>query len=78
MQAAAAEISADGQKVFARDRLLTVAQVAKRLTLSQSSIYNMINSGQLRAIRLAVGKGLRVRESVLDEFVKKREMAFCE
>jgi hypothetical protein len=47
-------------------KLLTVAQCAKRTPFSEPQIRARINSGQLRAIRLA--GGVFVHEDVLAEF----------
>ena len=51
-------------------RLLKVPDVAARLTLSRSKTYELIDDGELRAIR--VGRARRVPESEVDRFVAVR------
>ena len=47
------------------DRLLTVVEVAAGLRVHRMSVYRMIHSGQLPAIRLARNGALRVSETEL-------------
>lgn len=49
------------------DRVLTVAEVAKRLSCGTGSVYRLISDGDLAAFR--VGRLLRVRESALSAFM---------
>ena len=51
-------------------QLLRVAEVAARLTLSRSKTYELITSGELRALR--VGRSRRVLASELERFVAHR------
>ena len=51
-------------------RLLKVPDVAARLTLSRSKTYELIQTGELRAIR--VGRARRVPESEAERFVALR------
>ena len=51
-------------------RLLKVPDVAARLTLSRSKTYGLIQTGELRAIR--VGCARRVPESEVERFVASR------
>jgi excisionase family DNA binding protein len=51
-------------------RLLRVSAVAARLTLSRSKTYELIQTGELRAIR--VGRARRVPESEVERFVALR------
>ena len=51
-------------------RLLKVPDLAARLTLSRSKTYELIQTGELRAIR--VGRARRVPESEVDRFVALR------
>jgi excisionase family DNA binding protein len=56
----------------AGDRLLTVAEVAGTMRVSNMTIYRMIKSGELPAIR--VGKNYRIRESDLDRYLDERQV----
>lgn len=51
-------------------RLLRIPLVAERLTLSRSKTYELIQSGELRAIR--VGRARRVPEAELERFIAMR------
>jgi excisionase family DNA binding protein len=54
-------------------RLLTAGQVAARLALSKQSVYRMIASDDLPAIRLGgVGHSLRVDEADLEQWLRAR------
>src|SRR3990172_4189245 len=50
------------------DTLLTVAEVARRLRLSEVTVRRHIRAGSLKAVR--VGRGIRVREEDLDTFIQ--------
>lgn len=50
--------------------LLTVRQVCERLHLSKPTVYELLNSGQLKS--LTIGRSRRIPEDVLDEFVAER------
>ena len=47
--------------------LLTVAEVAEVLRVSNMTVYRLIKSGELSALR--VGKNYRIRESELEAFL---------
>ena len=49
------------------NKLLTLQQVADRLQVSKSSVYNWLRSGRLRAVK--AGKLWRVPESALEDFL---------
>lgn len=55
------------------DRMLTAQQVADRLNVSRSTIYNLIKDGSLRSHRIGKGrvrpKGLRIPESAVDDYL---------
>ena len=51
-----------------RDRLLTVGEVAGELRVSNMTVYRLIKSGQLPAIR--VGKNYRLRQQDLEEYLR--------
>jgi excisionase family DNA binding protein len=57
--------------VALREPLLTVADVAELLRVSEASIYRWIASGELRARRLGRGRSLRIRVAVeeVDRFL---------
>lgn len=54
---------------FPEVRFLTVAEVAATMRVSKMTVYRMVHSGELPAIR--VGKSFRVREEVLDDYLKR-------
>ncbi len=49
-------------------RLLTVAEVAAIMRLSKMTVYRMVNSGTLPALK--VGRSIRVPEHVVDEYLR--------
>ncbi len=53
-----------------RSRFLTVAEVAEELRVSSMTVYRLIKSEQLPAIR--VGKSLRIREDDVERFLAGR------
>lgn len=50
--------------------LLTVREVAAAMRVSSMTVYRLINSGDLRAIR--VGKHFRIRQHDLDAYLDAR------
>ena len=52
-----------------RPRLLTVQEVADQLRVSTMTVYRLIKSGDLRAMR--VGKSFRLREEDIDAYLAK-------
>jgi len=50
--------------------LLTVGEVAGIMRVSNMTVYRLIKSGQLAAIR--VGKNYRIRQSDLDRYLTER------
>ncbi len=50
--------------------LLTVADAAKRLSLSRTYTYELVMSGELESLKL--GKSRRIPVKALDEFVETR------
>ncbi len=60
--------SSDGASAF-----VTVAEVAKRLRLSNMTVYRLINSGELPALR--IGKSYRLREEDVDRYLSARYTA---
>lgn len=54
------------------DRLLTVAEVAATMRISNMTVYRLIKSGDLPAIR--VGKNYRIRESDMNRYLDDRQV----
>jgi excisionase family DNA binding protein len=50
-------------------RLLTVAEVAAIMRLSKMTVYRMVNSGQLPALK--VGRSVRIPEHVVDDYLRR-------
>ncbi|MGZ8581370.1 MAG: helix-turn-helix domain-containing protein [Actinomycetota bacterium] len=57
---------------FVTGALLTVAEVAAGMRVSNMTVYRLIKSGELPAVR--VGKGYRIRESELRRFLEERSV----
>lgn len=53
-------------------RFLTVAEVARTLRVSNMTVYRLVNSGQLDAVR--VGRSYRIREGDLQRYLAQRYM----
>ena len=54
------------------DTLLTVTEVAEAMRVSNMTVYRLIKTGQLPAVR--VGKNYRIRESELHRFLAERSV----
>lgn len=52
------------------DQLLTVAEVAELLRVSTMTVYRLIRSGELPAVR--VGRNYRVRQRDLDGYLQEQ------
>jgi len=65
-------MSMTGARGFGNDRLLTVAEVAAVMRVSNMTVYRLIKGGELPAIR--VGKNYRVRESHVDAYLSTRSV----
>ncbi|MDN5853569.1 MAG: helix-turn-helix domain-containing protein [Actinomycetia bacterium] len=48
---------------------LTVAEVAGRIRVSKMTVYRLVHSGQLDAVR--VGRSFRVPEEAVDEYIRR-------
>jgi excisionase family DNA binding protein len=55
---------------FLREKLMTVAEVATAMRVSNMTVYRLIKAGQLSAIR--VGKNYRIRETEVDRYLTER------
>jgi excisionase family DNA binding protein len=62
---------ADAQP-FVTGALLTVAEVAAGMRVSNMTVYRLIKSGELPAVR--VGKAYRIREAELQRFLEERSV----
>lgn len=51
------------------DQLLDIPEVARRLKVSQRTVWMLLQSHQLESVHL--GRARRVRESALDRFVSE-------
>jgi excisionase family DNA binding protein len=49
---------------------LTVAEVARALRVSNMTVYRLVNSGRLPAVR--VGRGYRIREEDVRRYLEQR------
>jgi excisionase family DNA binding protein len=56
----------------AGDRLLTVAEVASIMRVSNMTVYRLIKGSELPALR--VGKNYRIRESEVDRYLLDRQV----
>jgi excisionase family DNA binding protein len=52
------------------EKYLTVTEVAERLQVHWQSVLTYIKNGELEAVKL--GRGYRISEQAIEEFVKKR------
>ena len=52
--------------------LLTVSEVASAMRVSNMTVYRLIKSGELPAVR--VGKNYRLRETDLERFLEERSV----
>ncbi len=50
-------------------KFLTVAEVAAVMRVSKMTVYRLVHSGELEAVR--VGRSFRVPESAVEEFLAK-------
>lgn len=51
---------------------LTVGEVARYLRVSNMTVYRLVKSGQLPAVR--IGRGYRIREDDVHKYLEKRYM----
>lgn len=55
---------------YVGEPLLTVREVAAMMRVSNMTVYRLIKSGQLPAVR--VGKNFRIRESDMNKYLEDR------
>ena len=53
-------------------QFLTVGEVARQLRVSNMTVYRLVKSGQLAAIR--IGRGYRIREEDVRRYLEQRYM----
>ena len=53
-------------------RFMTVGEVARQLRVSNMTVYRLVKSGQLAAIR--IGRGYRIREEDVRRYLEQRYM----
>ena len=57
------------RRPFVGDRLLTVAEVAGTMRVSNMTVYRLIQAGDLRAVR--VGRNYRLRQGDVDSYLSR-------
>lgn len=62
-------MGAEGEESLTPVRFLTVAEVAAIMRVSKMTVYRMIHSGTLPAIR--VGRAFRVSERAVNDFLRQ-------
>lgn len=63
--------TAGGRSPFGSgDHLLTAAEVAEAMRISNMTVYRLIRTGQLAAVR--VGKNYRIRQFELERYLAER------
>jgi excisionase family DNA binding protein len=55
---------------YTKSQFMTVSEVARVLRISNMTVYRLISSGQLQAVR--VGKSYRLREEDVDRYLGER------
>lgn len=63
---------AEEAQPFVTGALLTVSEVANAIRVSNMTVYRLIKSGELGAVR--VGKGYRIRQADLARFLDDRSV----
>lgn len=58
---------------MAGDELLTVAEVAQRLKLSQETVRRWLRAGRLRGVKFSDSGGYRVRASELERLLSSSQ-----
>ncbi|MGH3384366.1 MAG: helix-turn-helix domain-containing protein [Nocardioidaceae bacterium] len=59
----------DGEQSLAEVKFLTVAEVAAAMRVSKMTVYRLVHSGEMPAVR--VGRSFRVPETAVDEYLRK-------
>ena len=59
--------------------MLSVKQVAQRLSVSEASVYRLVETGRLHAHRIGVGRGtIRVSEEQLEQYLTEAQTEVIE
>ncbi|MDQ3274472.1 MAG: helix-turn-helix domain-containing protein [Actinomycetota bacterium] len=58
-----------GEQPLSEVNFLTVAEVATAMRVSKMTVYRLVHSGELPAVR--VGRSFRVPGSAVDEYLKR-------
>ncbi len=68
------------KKTEISSRLLRVDQVAQKLNCTRRQVYYLLESGEIRGLSIGstLKKGIRVRESEVDEFIERRMKEYME
>lgn len=56
------------EKSLGQVKFLTIAEVALMMRVSKMTVYRLVHSGELTAVR--VGKSFRVPEKAVDEYLR--------
>ena len=58
--------------------MFTVKEVANQLNVALTTVYALINAGQLKCYRIGNGRGvIRISESSLEEYLQTVETSRC-
>jgi excisionase family DNA binding protein len=60
------------ERLYGGERLLTVGEVSSAMRVSNMTVYRLIKSGQLSALR--VGKNYRIRQSDMEKYLADRSV----
>lgn len=64
-----AQKDGDAEQPLSDATFLTVAEVAAAMRVSKMTVYRLVHSGELPAVR--VGRSFRVQQSAVDEYLRK-------
>jgi excisionase family DNA binding protein len=62
-------VSTGGEESLSGSPFLTVAEVAARMRVSKMTVYRLVHSGELEAVR--VGRSFRVPEPAVETYLRK-------
>jgi excisionase family DNA binding protein len=61
-------MAGDSERALAEMRFLTVAEVAAKMRVSKMTVYRLVHSGELPAVR--VGRSFRVPEQAVADYLR--------